>query len=91
VIGRWEKKSVVELCAMGPKSYAVLELNEKTETKMKGFTLHYENAAKVNLSTMNRLIDGEVASVSGNNLTFIKKAGNILTRVDEKKAVFNYT
>ena len=69
----------------------MLELSEKTETKMKGFSLHHENAAKVNLRTMKRLVDGETASVSGNHLTFIKKAGNILTRVDEKKAVFNFT
>ena len=71
--------------------YAVLELSEKTETKMKGFTLLHENAAKVNLNTMKRLIDGEIASVRGNHLTFIKKACNILTRVNEKKAEFNYT
>jgi hypothetical protein len=84
------KKPIVEFCAMGSKSYAVLELSEKTETKMKGFTLHHENAAKVILITMKRLIDGEIASVSGNHLFFIKTANNILTRVDEKKAVFNY-
>ena len=76
---------------MGPKSYAVQELSEKTETKMKGFTFHHENDATINLSTMKRLIDGEIDSVSGNHLTFITKAGNILTRVDQKKAVFNYT
>ena len=76
---------------MRPKPYAVLELSEKTETKMKGFTLHNENAAKVNLRTMKRLIDVEIASVSGIHLSFIKKGGNILTKVDEKKSVFNYT
>ena len=82
----------MEFGAMGPKSYAVLELSEKTETKMKGFTLHYENAAKVSLSPMKRrLIDNEIASLSGNHPSFIKKAGNIPTRVDEKKNVFNYT
>ena len=76
---------------MRPKSYAVLEHNEKTETKMKGFTFHHENADKVNLSTMERLIDGKIASVSGNHLFFIKKTGNILTRVDMKRAVLNHT
>jgi hypothetical protein len=76
---------------MGPKSYAVLELSGKSETKMKGFTLHHKNSANVNLSTMRRLIDNEVASVSGDHLSFTKKAGNIFTRVDEKKVVYNYT
>jgi len=45
---------------MGPSSYAVLEQNEKTETKMKGFTLNHANSAKVNLITMKRLVDGEL-------------------------------
>ncbi len=40
---------------------------------------------------MKRLIDGEIASVSGNHLSFIKKVGNVHTRVDEKFAVFKYT
>ncbi len=58
---------------------------------MKGFIAHHENAAKVNLTTMKRLIDGEIASVSGNHLSSIKKDGNVVTRVDEKFVVFNYT
>jgi hypothetical protein len=93
-LGDWDKENkspIVEFCAMGPKSYAVREQSEKAETKMKGFTLHHENAAKVNLNTMKRLIDGEIASVSGNHLTFIKKDGRVVTRIDEKFAVFNYT
>jgi hypothetical protein len=93
-LGDWDKENkspIVEFCAMGPMSYAVREQSDNTETKIKGFTFHHENAAKVNLSTMNHLIDGEIASVSGNHLSFIKKAGNVLTRVDEKKAVLNYT
>ncbi len=40
---------------------------------------------------MKRLIDGEIASVSGYNLTFIKKDGRVVTQIDEKFAVFNYT
>jgi hypothetical protein len=93
-LGEWAKENktpIVEFCAMGPKSYAVLELSKKTETQMKGFTLHHENSAKFNLTTMKRLISGEIANVSGNHLSFIKKVGNIRTRAEEKHAVFKYT
>ena len=57
--------------------------NEKTETKMEGFTLNHANSAKVNLITMKRLIDGEleegqkpdeVPHICGNHLIFVKKA-----------------
>ena len=58
---------------MGPKSYAVREASGKAETKMKGFTLHHENATKVNLTAMKKLIDGEVKAITGNHLNFIKK------------------
>jgi hypothetical protein len=93
-LGDWElenKKPIVEFAAMGPKSYAVREASGKAETKMKGFTLHHENAAKVNLTSMKKLIDGEVKSITGNHLNFIKKDGAIHTRVEEKAAVFAYT
>jgi hypothetical protein len=105
-LGDWEKENkspIVEFCAMGPKSYAVLEQSNKTETKMKGFTLNHANAAKVNLTTMKRLIDGEleegqktneVPHISGNHLIFVKKGGKITTLKPEKSnkfAVFNYT
>jgi hypothetical protein len=36
-LGDWEKESktpIVEFCAMGPKSYAVLELSKKTDTNV---------------------------------------------------------
>ena len=93
-LGDWEKENktpIVEFCAMGPKSYAVREANDKSETKMKGFTLHHENAAEVNLKTMKKLVDGTVEAIVGKHLNFIKKAGGIHTRVEPKSAVFSYT
>jgi hypothetical protein len=70
---------------------------------MKGFALQNANAAKINLRSMKRLIDGEleegqkpdaVPSISGNHLIFVKKGGNIITLSAEKSikyALFNYT
>ena len=71
--------------------------------KMKGFTLNHANAAKVNLNTMKRPIDGkleegqktyEVPHISGNHLIFEKLGGKITTLTNEKSnkcTVFNYT
>ena len=52
-LGDWEienKHPIVEFAAMGPKSYAIREASGKSDTKMKGFTLHHENATKVNFA-----------------------------------------
>ena len=93
-LGDWEKENanpIVEFCAMGPKSYAVREADERAETKMKGFTLHHANAAKVNLDSMKKLVDGKITHIEGDHLNFIKKDGGIHTRVEPKSAVFSYT
>jgi hypothetical protein len=104
-LGDWaleNESPIIEYCGMGPKSYAVLEENNKTETKMKGFTLHNANSTKINLRTMKRLIDGkleegqntdEIPHISGNHLIFVKKGGKITTLSPEKSnkfAVFKY-
>jgi hypothetical protein len=84
--GDWARENetpIVEYCGMGPSSYAVLEQNEKTETKMNGFTLNHANSAKVNLITMKHLVDGEleegqkpdeVPHISDNHHIFVKMA-----------------
>ena len=105
-LGDWARENkipIVEYCGMGPKSYADIELSTKEDTKMKSFTLHNANVAKINLRSMKRLFDGEleegqkpdaVPSISGNHLIFVIKGGNIITLPAAKNikyAVFNYT
>ena len=41
---------------MGPKSYSYETNNGEVTTKVKGFTLNYDNALKINADVMNEII-----------------------------------
>ena len=44
----------------GPKNYAYITNNGKTETKIRGITLNYDATKKINLDVMRHLVDSHV-------------------------------
>ena len=44
----------------GPKNYAYLTNNGKTETKIRGITLNYDATKKINMDVMRHLVDSRV-------------------------------
>eukprot|EP00873_Tetraselmis_striata_P042491 jgi/Tetstr1/462755/TSEL_007707.t1 len=91
-LGEWESEEwVSEYAGIGPKSYATISIEGKEVTKMKGFTLNHENAQRVNLASMKKLIDGESDFLEARHLDFVRKGSDIRTVVQPKQASFNYT
>lgn len=76
---------------MGPKSYAVREAGRKANTKMKGFTIHHENANKVSLVSTKKLVDGDVNAITGNHLNFIKRRADVSMRESWSRRLFSRT
>lgn len=48
----------------GPKSYAYDTAKGEGKCKIKGFTLNWKNAQKLNMKTMKKVLDGEVKKLS---------------------------
>ena len=83
----------------GPKNYAYLTNNGKTETKIRGITLNYDATKKINMDVMRHLVDSRV---NGHNeekvtvenpykITRDKKEKNIVTKKMKKdyRIVYN--
>jgi hypothetical protein len=59
-----EGDHITKWCGSGPKSYAYETSKGKGVCKVKGFTLNYENAQKINGCVMDSMIQGATGSVS---------------------------
>ena len=83
----------------GPKNYAYLTNNGKTETKIRGITLNYDATKKINMDVMRHVVDSRV---NGHNeekvtvenphkITRDKKEKNIVTKKMKKdyRIVYN--
>ena len=83
----------------GPKNYAYLTNNGKTETKIRGITLNYDATKKINVDVMRHLVDShvnghneeKVTVVNPHKITRDKKEKNIVTKRMKKdyRIVYN--
>ena len=83
----------------GPKNYAYLTNNGKTETKIRGITLNYDATKKINMDVMRHLVDShvnghneeKVTVVNPHKITRDKKEKNIVTKRMKKdyRIVYN--
>ena len=83
----------------GPKNYAYLTNNGKTETKIRGITLNYDATKKINMDVMRHLVDShvnghneeKVTLVNPHKITRDKKEKNIVTKKMKKdyRIVYN--
>ena len=83
----------------GPKNYAYLTNNGKTETKIRGITLNYDATKKINMDVMRHLVDSRVNDHNEEKVTLInphkitrdKKEKNIVTKKMKKdyRIVYN--
>ena len=83
----------------GPKNYAYITNNGKTETKIRGITLNYNATKKINMDVMRHLVDSHVnghteEKVTVENpykITRDKKERNIVTKKMKKdyRIVYN--
>ena len=83
----------------GPKNYAYLTNNGKTETKIRGITLNYDATKKINMDVMRHLVDShvnghneeKVTVVNPHKITRDKKEKNIVTKKMKKdyRIVYN--
>ena len=70
----------------GPKSYYYATSDGKECTKVKGFTLHYKNALKINGEAMERLITGEISQVGTEDYNIVRdKRSKDLQTVHQSK------
>ena len=83
----------------GPKNYAYLTNNGKTETKIRGITLNYDATKQINMDVMRHLVDShvnghneeKVTVVNPHKITRDKKEKNIVTKRMKKdyRIVYN--
>ena len=83
----------------GPKNYAYLTNNGKTETKIRGITLNYDATKKINMDVMRHLVDSRVNGYNEEKVTVVnpykitrdKKEKNIVTKKMKKdyRIVYN--
>ena len=83
----------------GPKNYAYLTNNGKTETKIRGITLNYDASKKINMDVMRHLVDSRVNGHNEEKVTVVnpykitrdKKEKNIVTNKMKKdyRIVYN--
>ena len=83
----------------GPKNYAYLTNNGKTETKIRGITLNYDATKKINMNVMRHLVDSRVNGYNEEKVTLVnphkitrdKKEKNIVTKKMKKdyRIVYN--
>ena len=83
----------------GPKNYAYLTNNGKSETKIRGITLNYDATKKINMDVMRHLVDSrvnghneeKVTVVNPHKITRDKKEKNIVTKKMKKdyRIVYN--
>ena len=83
----------------GPKNYAYLTNNGKTETKIRGITLNYDASKKINMDVMRHLVDSRVNGYNEEKVTLVnpykitrdKKEMNIVTKKMKKdyRIVYN--
>ena len=62
---------IVEFVSTGPKSYAYRTLHGKVCVKVKGFTLNFENAQRINFDTLRDLALRTISSVETSTMQFI--------------------
>ena len=55
-VGEEQGGSIVEFASSGPKSYAYKTRSGDTVTKIRGFTLSFDNAKQLNFSSMKRVV-----------------------------------
>ena len=83
----------------GPKNYAYLTNNGKTETKIRGITLNYDATKKINMDVMRHLVDSRVNGYNEEKVILVnphkiirdKKEMNIVTKKMKKdyRIVYN--
>ena len=83
----------------GPKNYAYLTNNGKSETKIRGITLNYDATKKINMDVMRHLVDSRVNGYNEEKVTVEnpykitrdKKEKNIVTKKMKKdyRIVYN--
>ena len=83
----------------GPKNYAYLTNNGRSETKIRGITLNYDATKKINMDVMRHLVDSrvnghneeKVTVVNPHKITRDKKEKNIVTKKMKKdyRIVYN--
>jgi len=68
MLGEWTDElgpgiHISDWVSTGPKSFAHTDNNNRTTTKIKGFTLSYENIQKLNMDSMKKIINDEIRDV----------------------------
>jgi hypothetical protein len=83
---------IVKFLATGPKSYYYITSNGKEVIKVKGFTLHHNNAIKINGEALEKLIDGEIQNVKVTNkqITRDKNSKQLVNKEETKTLTFNF-
>lgn len=102
MLGEWtdelKKDEYIKLWAStGPKSYHYQTNFGKSVTKIKGFTLNYQNLEKLNGNTMIKLIKEGVSqlkqrsvALTYNTITRETKTKNLVNKLETKKFKFEY-
>ena len=97
LLGEWtdelgEGVYIKKFLTTGPKSYYYITNTGKECIKVKGFTLHYTNAAKITGEVMEKLIDGEIENVvtSGSNITRDVTTKQLVNKEQTKKFSFSF-
>lgn len=102
MLGEWtdelKKDEHIKLwVSTGPKSYHYKTNLGKNITKIKGFTLNYQNLEKLNGDTMLKLIKENMnelkhsfVDLSYNTITRDTKTKNLVNKLETKKFKFEY-
>lgn len=93
-LGEWEDETggcpIIRFVSTGPKCYSYVvrqpDGSLKTETKVKGITLHTHNKALIHYESMKALVTGELDVVRANSLLFKydRNKGTMVTQTVQK-------
>ncbi|KAF0682331.1 Uncharacterized protein FWK35_00039377 [Aphis craccivora] len=68
MLGEWTDElgpgvHITDWVSTGPKSIAHTNNENRTTTKIKGFTLSYENVQKLNMVSMKKIMNGKIREI----------------------------
>ena len=86
-----EEDYIVEMIAVGPKSYWYCTAKGVEVTKMKGFTLNHQMLQQINAQSMKQLIEKEISILSrSTQITRDSTTKQIVNKPSKKRLIFDY-
>ena len=79
-------KRIVSFISTGPKVYSLLFEDGTSVTKIRGFTLNFENSQRLNRDVLMRMVkESRNETVTVRNRRIVRRDGKLITKSEQKK------